>query len=112
MVYIRSRLQLYGSAKGGRLLCKITSIFSFRLTLILFVAVNAVACFLLETQVAQSQLVKRIWHRVSGKKQPRNRFKIVLAEMEKEEGCWPPVTPSEDSTEQPTDQVEIRPGER
>ena len=62
--------------------------------------------------VDQSKLVKRIWHRVFGKKQPRNRFKIVLAEMEKEEGCWPPVTPSEDSTEQPTDQVEIRPGER
>jgi len=81
---------------------------SFRLTLLLFVGVNTLACFLLETMVARSALIKKAWHVISRKSRPRNQFKIILSEMERE--GWPPLATNE--TPELTGQEEIRPGVR
>jgi len=60
----------------------------FRLTLLAFAAANGLLCFLLEHVVAKSALIKRISHILARKKEPKNKFKIVLRDMEEKEG-WP-----------------------
>ena len=79
-----------------------------RLTLLLFVGGNTLACFLLETWVARSDWIKRVWHVISRKSRPRNQFKIIMSEMERED--WPPLTNG--GTPELAEQEDIRPGVR
>ena len=64
---------------------------SYKLTLVGFAVGNAVLCFLLERFVSQSQGVKKASHAVLGKKDPRNRFRTIMRDINNLED-WPPKT--------------------
>ena len=64
---------------------------SYKLTLVGFAFGNAVLCFLLERFVSQSQGVKKASHAVLGKKDPRNRFRTIMRDINNLED-WPPKT--------------------
>ena len=73
-----------GGGKGGH-----GGHFRFRLALVGIILMNACLSFAIENWAIDSRWLKRFTHWVAKKKGPKNRFRVLEAEMSREQ--WPPV---------------------
>ena len=79
---------------------------SFKIALLVMSAGYAFVCVFIEKVVVPARWLKKLSHFILGKKEPKNKFKTIQFEMEKEN--WPPQNYNGDDVSRSV--VQIRPG--
>ena len=76
------------------------------MALLVMSAGYAFVCVFIEKVVVPARWLKKLSHLILGKKEPKNKFKTIQFEMEKEN--WPPQNYNGDDVSRSV--VQIRPG--
>ena len=97
LIFFAALLTLYpgsGLAKFFQLMFNVDHLhLDYRFILLVFGFANLVICIFIEKAIVERRWLKNLLHFVIGKKQPKNKFKIIQREMN--QNGWPNVDPME-----------------